>query len=79
MGVFEIIGGVLLIVCGVILILLIMPQQPRGGMGTVGGGDMFSDMRTRSADARAAKVTKYVGIAFFVLAVAVGAINIFIK
>ena len=80
MGILEIISGLRLLACGVIVILLVLAQQPKTNMGgAFGGGEMFADMQTRSRDARIANVTKYAGIAFFALAVAVSAINIFIK
>ena len=79
MGVLEIVSGVALLVVSRVIILLVMSQQPKGGMGALGGGDMFGDFRTRSADMRAANITKYAGIVFFALALATGAINIFAK
>lgn len=79
MGILEIISGVLLIACSVVIILLVLAQQPSGGMGAIGGGDMFADMSSRSTDAKIAQVTKFAGIAFFVFAVAVSAINAFAK
>lgn len=80
MGILEIIGGVLLILCSIVIVLLVTAQQPNNGMGAISGGsDMFGNMQSRSADARIANVTKYAGVAFFVLAIAVSAINIFAK
>ena len=57
--------------------MLVMAQEAQGGMGAVGGAMM--DMGSRSTDARIANVTKYAGVAFFVLAVVVNAINILAK
>ena len=79
MGIFEIILGLRLLACGVFVILLVLAQQPNTGMGALGGGEMFTDMRTRSRDARIAGVTKTAGIAFFAIAVLASAINLFIK
>ena len=79
MGILEIISGVLLIACSVVIILLVLAQQPSGGMGAIGGGDMFADMGSRSTDAKIAQVTKIAGAAFFVLAIAVSAINVLAK
>ena len=62
MGVLEIVSGVALLAVSLVIILLVMGQQPKGGMGALGGGDMFGDFRTRSADMRAANITKYAGI-----------------
>lgn len=77
MGILEIITGVLLILCSVVIVMLVMAQEAQGGMGAVGGAMM--DMGSRSTDARIANVTKYVGAAFFALAVVVNAINILAK
>ena len=75
MSILQIVSGVLLIVCGVIIAALVLVQEPKGGLGTVGGGtDMYMDMQSRSTDAKIAKTTVYAGVAFFVLAVAVAAI-----
>lgn len=77
MGILEIISGVLLIFCSVVITMLVMAQEANGGMGAVGGGMM--DMGSRSTDARIAKVTQYAGVAFFVLAIVVNAINVLAK
>jgi len=79
MSILEIITGVLLIFCSVVITLLVLAQEAKGGMGAVGGGEMMADISSRSADARIAKVTQYAGIAFFVLAIVVSAINVFAK
>ena len=76
MSILEIISGALLIFCGIIIILLVVAQEPKGGMEAITGSNPFVNIQSRSADAGAAKMTKYAGIAFFVLAVAVSAINI---
>lgn len=77
MGILEIITGVLLIFCSVVIVMLVMAQEAQGGMGAVGGAMM--DMGSRSTDARIANVTKYAGAAFFVLAVVANAINVLAK
>lgn len=79
MSILEIIVGVMLIVCGVAIIMLVLAQQPNNGMGAMGGGNMFSDMSSRSTDARIAKVTSYAGMAFFALALVAGAISLLAK
>ena len=79
MGILEIISGVLLIACSVVIVMLVLVQQGNNGMGAIGGGDMFADMGSRSTDAKIAQVTKYAGLAFFVLAVVVSAINVVAK
>ncbi|MBQ3588315.1 MAG: preprotein translocase subunit SecG [Oscillospiraceae bacterium] len=79
MSILEIITGALLVVCSVAIIMLVLAQQPKGGMGTLGGGDMFADMSSRSTDAKIANVTKYAGCAFFALALVVSAISLMAK
>ena len=79
MSILEIITGVLLIVCSVAIIMLVLAQQAKGGMGTMGGSEMFADMSSRSTDAKLANVTKYAGCAFFALALVVSAISLLAK
>ena len=79
MSILEVIAGFMLIFCGVVITLLVIAQQAQSGMGTMGGMDMYADMSSRSTDAKMAQVTKYAGIAFFALALAVSAISIFAK
>ena len=80
MSILEIIAGILLVFCSIVIIALVVSQQPQNGMGALGGNnDMYNSMQSRSVDARIANVTKYAGIAFFVLAIAVSAVNVFAK
>lgn len=79
MGILEIISGVMLIACSVVIVLLVLAQQPSGGMGTVAGGDMFQNVSSRSQDAKIANVTKYAGVVFFVVAILVNVISAFAK
>ena len=81
MGILEIIAGVLLIVCSVVIVLLVLAQEAKtSGMTAIAGGsDVYGDMQSRTADAKIAKVTKLAGIAFFVLVIAVSAIVAFAK
>ena len=79
MGILEIISGVLLIACSVVITMLVLVQQGNNGMGALGGGEMFADMSSRSTDAKIAQVTKYAGVAFFALAVAVSVVNAIAK
>ena len=79
MNMFEIISGVLLILCSVTVIGLVIIQEGKSnGMAAMtGGSESFGDMQSRTNDARIAKVTKYAAVVFFVLTIAVGAISIF--
>ena len=81
MSILEIIAGVLLIFCSVVIVALVVAQQPQSGMGGALGGsnDMYSSMQSRSIDSRIANVTKYAGIAFFVIAIAVSVVEMFAK
>ncbi len=81
MGILEIISGVLLVFCSVVIILLVIAQEAKtNGMSAMtGGSDVYGDMQSRTADAKLANLTKIVGIAFFVLTLVVGAISIFAK
>ena len=76
----EIISGVLLIFCSLVIILLVLGQESkgRGLSGVIGGGEMVEDNRGRFGSSRLAKYTKYAGVAFFVLAVAVGAFSVYL-
>ena len=80
MGIFEIIGGVLLILCCIGLIFLVLSQESkgRGLSGVIGGGEMVEDNRGRMGSSVLAKYTKYAGITFFVLAVLVSVFSIYL-
>lgn len=81
MGILEIIAGVLLVACSVIIVLLVLAQEAKtsGMTAMTGGSDVYGDMQSRTADAKIAKTTKVAGIAFFVLTIAVSAITAFVK
>ena len=81
MGILEIIAGALLIVCSVVIVLLVLAQEAKtSGMTAIAGGsDVYGDMQSRTADAKIAKVTKFAGIAFFVLVILVSAFTAFAK
>ena len=80
MSVLEIISGVLLIFCSLVIILLVLGQESkgRGLSGVIGGGEMVEDNRGRFGSSRLAKYTKDAGVAFFVLAVVVGAFSVYL-
>ena len=81
MSILEMIAGVLLILCSVVIILLVMSQDAKtGGMSAMtGGSDVYGEMQSRTADAKLAKLTKYAAVVFFVLTIAVGAIALLAK
>ena len=73
MGVLEIILGALVIVVSLAIIAAVLLQQGRraGVNGVISGGaDTFlSKNKARTADALLARLTKWVALAFFILAV----------
>ncbi len=79
MSILEIIIGVMLIVCGVAVVMLVLAQQSKNDMGSLGGASMYADMSSRSTDAKIAKVTSYAGTALVVLCVVLSAVSIFAK
>lgn len=82
MGVLEIISGILLILCSIAIIVLVLFQDSKGSglSGAIAGGEMMgNEGRSRSSGAVLARYTKYAAIAFFVLAVLVGVISIYLK
>ena len=78
MGIWEIVGGSLLIVCGLLIVLFVSLQSDKsdGLSGAIAGGsDSAYGSRGNSRDEKLASVTKILVIIFFVLALAV---NIFV-
>lgn len=74
MSALQIVLGVLFIIISVFLIVIVLMQQSRQAnlSGAIqGGADSFlGKNKARGIDARLARITKYFGIAFFVLALA---------
>ncbi len=72
MGAVEIILGILVILVSLFIIAVVLLQQGRraGLSGAISGGaDTFlSKNKARTFDATLARFTKYIAIAFFVLA-----------
>ncbi len=77
MTILEIVGGALLILCGIAIIILVLSQESKGkGLsGVIGGGDMMEG-NANSPKTLLAKYTKIAAIVFFVLAIAVGVLSI---
>lgn len=75
---YEIVVGALVILISLIIIAVVLFQQGhRAGInGAISGGaDTFlSKNKARTADAKLARITKYVAVAFFVLALVANAI-----
>lgn len=75
MDVLTIVFGVLLMLCSVALIVIIMFQEQKGrGLSGAIGGDSanMAGGRVRGNDVRMAKLTKVLGIVFFVLVILEG-------
>lgn len=74
MSALEIVLGVFLILVSVLLIAIVLMQKSReGGLsGAIAGGSdtFFGKNKGRTNEARLAKITRYIAIAFFVLAFA---------
>lgn len=73
MTVYEIVGGVVLLIVAVLIIVLTMLQHTHGqGLSGAIGGNMQGANSTRlsPADMMLAKVTRVAGVIFFVVAIA---------
>ena len=66
--------GAVLIVSSIIIVVVVMLQQSQqqGLSGAIAGGaeTFFGKNKGRTMEAKLVKLTKYIGIAFFVLALA---------
>ena len=81
MGALDIIAGIILIiVCAGIAVMILMQESPKGGIGALTGGDSYYNKNQgRTLDAVLGRWTKYFGIAFFVIVLAVSVVNIYFK
>lgn len=74
MAVYEIIFGVVLIVLSIAIVALVLLQEgnTKGLSGAIAGGaeTFFGKNKGRTMEAKLVKLTKIVGIGFFVLALA---------
>lgn len=80
MGFWEILLGILMILVSIIIIAVILLQQGhRAGVnGAISGGaDTFlSKNKARTVNAKLASITKFIAIAFFVLALIANIISL---
>lgn len=80
MGAWEIILGILMLLVSVVIIAIILLQQGhRAGVnGAISGGaDTFlSKNKARTVNAKLARLTKYIAIVFFVLALVANIISL---
>ena len=68
--------------CSIAIIVMVLFQESKGNglSGAIAGGEMMgNEGRSRSSNAMLAKYTKYAAIVFFVLAILVGVISIYLK
>ena len=82
MNVWEIIGGAVMILMSIAIVLLVTLQEsPKGtGVSALSGGDSYYNRNQgRTLDAVLSKFTKYLAVAFFVVTVAVYAVDRFVK
>ena len=74
MAAYEIIFGVVLIVLSISLVVLVLLQEgnSKGLSGAIAGGadTFFGKNKGRTIEAKLVKLTKIIGVAFFVLAMA---------
>lgn len=81
MSALEIVLGILLILASIAIIVIVMMQKSReGGLsGAIAGGSdtFFGKNKSRTIEARLARVTRYLAIAFFVLAFAATLLMLF--
>ncbi len=80
---YEIVIGIAVIIVSLLIIGVVLLQQGRraGINGAISGGaDTFlSKSKARTWDAKLARMTKYIAIAFFVLAVVANVLAIVIE
>ena len=83
MNAFEIVGGILLILSGILIIALVMSQQGRQmGMNAINGSSSesyFGKNRGRTLDAILERWTKVAAIVFFILTVVVNVVAVVVK
>lgn len=74
MAAYEIIFGIVLIVLSILLVALVLLQEgnQKGLSGAIAGGadTFFGKNKGRTIEAKLVKLTKFIGIGFFVIALA---------
>ena len=81
MGVVEIIGGALLLICGIGIIVSTMLQESSkgGALGSLTGAESYYNQnKGRTREAMLVKVTKYLAAGFFAVTLIVYAIDIYL-
>ena len=69
---YEILIGVLLILTSIVIVIVVLMQQSRqaGLSGAIAGGSdtFFGKNKSRTIDAKLAKITKIIAVVFFIFA-----------
>ena len=75
MSVIEIVGGIIIMLCAVVIVVAVLLQEGKGGgMNALSGANESSYLgknKSRTLQATMVRVTKYAGIAFVVVTLAV--------
>lgn len=82
MNVWQIvIGSVMMLVCLIIIAIVLLQQGRRNGVSAISGGaDTFlAKSKSRSKDAKLARLTRIMAVLFFVIAIAANAIALAVK
>ncbi len=85
MSIWEIIGGVMLIISGILLVFVVLSQEGKenGLSGSIQGGSAESYLNTtggnRTKDARLKRFTKILAITFFLLTIFANITAIFLS
>lgn len=78
MNVWEIIGGAVMILMSVAIVVLVSLQEsPKGsGISAISGGDSYYNRNQgRTLDSMLSKLTKYLAVGFFIVTIAVYAMD----
>lgn len=78
MSVFEIIGGVIMILMGISIVLLVLMQEgTKDGVSALSGGSdsYLGKNQGRTKDVMFHKATRFCGIVFFVITIVVYALD----
>lgn len=83
MGVFEIIGGIVLCILAVLIILTVLMQESKANMGSLGGANLdntsFGRNRGKTMEAMLARATKILSILFFAAVILLAIVEKFAK
>lgn len=81
MSVWEIIGGILIILISIAIVILVLFQESPKGSGVTaltGGDSYYNKNQGRTLDAVLGRVTKWLAVAFFVLTIAASVLDRFL-